>query len=197
MPSRRAKQERENVSDLAWALLAFTWALGEATVFPLPPEVLLIPLLAVHPEPWLELAVASVAGSLSGGSITFLRARSDPELARTWLPRVFGVAPGMITKVARWIGRYGTQAVAFSAWTGIPFKIFACLAGAGRSGYFPFLMASLAARGGRALAIAALVHLVAERWRQEIQSARAPLGVAYVVVVVLGFWWNQRAHRRP
>ncbi len=173
----------------------FLWAFAEATFFPLPPEILLVPLIVCAPDGWFPLVVASLAGSLAGGAVGFSFARLRPERARTLLVRIPGVAPGMVTKAERWIGRQGVGAVAFSAWTGVPYKIFAVLSGAAEHAWVPFIGASVLARGLRVVALGWGAHMVGTHWGEPIRRQGLLFGLIYVGLVAAGYWFNQRVHR--
>ena len=173
----------------------FLWAFGEATVFPLPPEVLLIPLVTVFPRSWSLLCSIALLGSLAGGIWSFLAATWHPEQSLTQLQNRIGVVPGMVTKVERWISRYKTKAVLFSAWTGIPYKIFSNLSGAAGHSFGKFLITSMLARGSRLLVIGWITQALVIRWLGAIYAHRLWFLFLYILLVGLGYEWNQRTYK--
>lgn len=177
------------------AAAAFFWAFAEATVFPLPPEILLVPLIIWAPAEGLPLAASSLAGSLAGGALSFSFARSRPEQARIFLQRIPGVAPGMVVKVNRWIDRHGVKAVAYSAWTGVSYKIFAVFSGTSRHPWIPFLGASFLARSSRIAVVGWLAYSIGTWWGGPIRRHALLFSLIYAALVVAGYWLNQRANR--
>ena len=53
----------------SWAL--FWIAFAESTFFPIPPDVLLIPLVVAHPKAWWRKALICTAGSVGGAFIGY------------------------------------------------------------------------------------------------------------------------------
>lgn len=174
----------------------FLWAFGEATIFPLPPEVLLIPLVTVLPRSWGLLCSIALLGSLAGGVWSFLAAKWESKKSLSQLRNRIGVVPGMVTKAEHWISKYQTKAVLFSAWTGIPYKIFANLSGATNQHFGRFLMTSILARGSRLLVIGWITQILVIRWHDAIWAQRLWLLFFYVLFVGLGYEWNQRVYKK-
>lgn len=101
----------------------------------------------------------------------------------------------MVTKAECWIGRHGVGAVAFSAWTGVPYKIFAVLSGAAEHAWVPFLGASVLARGLRLAVLGWAAHAVGNAWGEPIRRQAILFVLIYVGLVAAGYQLNQRAHR--
>ncbi len=130
-------------------LLAFVWALAEATVWPIMPDALLVPLVARRPRSWWRLVVGAALGTLVGGTVSYCIGRSRPdEAAVVALPLV---RRPMVQAAARWLTGAGARGVLRQPPSGVPYKVFARLAGSQGVALGPFLGWTLAARGGRFL----------------------------------------------
>ena len=94
-------------------------AFAEASFFPLPPDVILIPLSLLRPQlGFLYAAVATVASSLGG----VFGALLGFYLGRPVLE--YFSSQKRIDQVAGLFHRYGGWAVALAALTPIPYKVF-------------------------------------------------------------------------
>ena len=75
-------------------LLAFLWAVAEATVWPFMPDAVLVPLALARPSSWWRLVLAAALGTTVGGAISYLLARRRPD--RTAIERLPLVRPAMV-----------------------------------------------------------------------------------------------------
>jgi undecaprenyl-diphosphatase len=135
-------------------LTAFT----ESSFFPIPPDVILIPLALLDPGNavlyGLVATVSSTAGALLGYWIGLKGGR--PILLKLAGER-------SMKKAEEFFNRYGAWAVGIAAFTPIPYKVFTIA-----SGVFmlrnlkAFILASILGRGGRFMAEAVLIMLFGE-----------------------------------
>ena len=143
-------------SDWAVLILAVN-SFTESIFFPVPPDVLLIGIAVLEPERALWLAgivtVSSVAGAVVGH----------------WLGRRWGrpllhrlVSPAKTETVERLFRKYGTWAILLAAFSPVPYKVFAILAGVLELDRRSFVAASAAGRGARFFAIGVLVFFYGE-----------------------------------
>ena len=143
-------------SDWAVLILAVN-SFTEAIFFPVPPDVLLIGIAVLEPERALWLAgivtVSSVAGAVVGH----------------WLGRRWGrpllhrlVSPAKTETVERLFRKYGAWAILLAAFSPVPYKVFAILAGVLELDRRSFVAASAAGRGARFFAIGVLVFFYGE-----------------------------------
>ncbi len=143
-------------SDWAVLILAVN-SFTESIFFPVPPDVLLIGIAVLEPERALWLAgivtVSSVAGAVVGH----------------WLGRRWGrpllhrlVSPAKTETVERLFRKYGAWAILLAAFSPVPYKVFAILAGVLELDRRSFVAASAAGRGARFFAIGVLVFFYGE-----------------------------------
>jgi membrane protein YqaA with SNARE-associated domain len=127
--------------------LAAGWAIGEALVWPLMPEAALVPLSASVPKAWWRFALASLLGSTIGGCASYGIGRRLVHVG--WIDRLPLVRRTMVSAADEWLVREGPRGVLHQPLSGIPFKVFAYLAGNRRLPFGPFLMWSACGRGSR------------------------------------------------
>jgi membrane protein YqaA with SNARE-associated domain len=138
--------------------LVAVWSAAEATVWPLMPDAVLVPLAASWPGDWWRLALAAAIGSLSGGLVSYtagLVGSVERPLRRLPLIR-----PAMIAAATTWLAEEGPAGLRHQPLSGLPYKVFALLAGAGRLPLGPFLFWSLLARGARFAAVSGTAALL-------------------------------------
>ena len=143
-------------SDWAVLLLALN-SFTEAIFFPVPPDVLLIAVAVLDPgrAPLLAgvVTVSSVAGALVGHWLGL-------RWGRPLLHRI--VSPDKTERVESLFGRYGAWAILLAAFSPIPYKVFAILAGVLELDRRTFILASAIGRGARFFAIGILIFLYGE-----------------------------------
>ena len=158
----------------------------ESSVFPIPPDILLIPMVLAEREKAFRIAlvctVASVLGGLLGYAIgVFL----FEELGKPML-ELYGYAP----KFAEFQGKYrdwGAWAVFIAGVTPFPYKVITILSGVTQLDIFIFTVASVAARGLRFFIVAGLLWHFGEPIRDFIEKRLSLLFWLFCALLVGGF----------
>ena len=165
-----------------WWLVAFAFA--EATFFPLPADILLIPMvLAVRARAWRLAAactVASVAGGCFGWLIGFF---AFEELGRPLL-ELYGALEKMDLLRAEY-HKYGELFVAIGAVTPVPYKVVTIASGFFQMDPASFALVSLVGRGVRYFFVAGAVFLFGPMIDRFI-NRNAQLAFAVFTVLLLG-----------
>lgn len=137
-----------------WALAAVSFA--ESSFFPIPPDVLIIPMvLAARTQAWKIAAVctlASVAGGLFGYLIGALLYDSlgEPIVAFYGLSERIAIFQG-------WYLEWGAWIVGAAGFTPIPFKVITITSGVMDLNLWVFVIAATLSRGARFFLVAALL----------------------------------------
>ena len=172
----------------AWAL--FFIALAESSFFPIPPDVLLIALCLGRPDHALWFALICSVGSVLGGVAGYAIGLYG---GRPLLIRWFGER--RLAPVERYYDKYDAWAIGIAGLTPIPYKIFTISAGAFRINLRIFVLASVLSRSARFFVVAGLIYLYGEPVRQFIETYLDWLSIAFVILLVLGFWAINRRVR--
>ena len=177
---------------LGWAdspygpLALFLLALVEASVFFIPPDVLLIALSIGLPKRGLFFAAICTAGSVVGGLIGYYIGWQLYELiGRTIID--FYNAGEAFQRVGELYNANLTLALGTAGFTPIPYKVFTIAAGAFAVPVVPFVVISAVSRGARFFLVAGLIRLWGPQIRAFIDRYFNLLTVLFVVVLVLGF----------
>ena len=172
-----------------WALLVVAFA--ESSFFPVPPDVLLIALCLGAPELsfWFATicAVGSVVGGMLGYGIGFYGGR--PLLRRLF-------RADRLRAVESYYDRYNAWATGIAGLTPLPYKIFTLSGGAFSINFKIFVLASIVSRSVRFFAVAAIVYWLGDAAKQFIDRHLAWLTIAFVILLVLGFWLAGKGARR-
>ncbi|WP_281825557.1 YqaA family protein [Jannaschia rubra] len=167
-----------------WALAAVSFV--ESSVFPIPPDVMLIPMILATPHrAWLiatVCTVASVAGALLGyaiGAYAFA-ALGEPIL------EALGKAD-RIPAFQAYFTEWGSWAVLIAGLTPFPFKVMTILSGAAGLSLPVFVVSSIVARGLRFFFVAALLRRFGDPIRDFIERRLGLLSIAFVATLLGGF----------
>ncbi len=172
-----------------WALVVLSFA--ESSFFPVPPDVLLIALCLGRPELafWFAgvCAAASVVGGIAGYGIGFWG-------GRPLLKRVF--REDRVRAVESYYERYNAWATGIAGLTPLPYKVFTLSGGAFSINFKIFVLASIVSRSVRFFAVAAIVYWLGDAAKRFIEDYLGWLTIAFVILLVLGFWIAGKGARR-
>jgi membrane protein YqaA with SNARE-associated domain len=167
------------------------WAMGavsftESSFFPIPPDVMLIPMvLAQRAKAWLIAAVctaSSVAGGFFGYAIGFFFF----ETIGQWLIQFYGLQSGF-AQFQEQFNQWGLWIILVKGLTPIPYKVVTIACGVAKFDLVVFGLASLATRGARFYLVAALLYVFGQPIRSFIERHLTLVTSAFVVLLVGGF----------
>lgn len=169
-----------------WAL--FFLAVAEASVFPIPPDVLLMALGFGKPRKAFWFAGVCLAGSLLGGLLgygigTFLW--ESTGVSDFFLSYIF--SQEAFDRVGEWFREYDAWAVFLAAFTPIPYKVITISAGVFDLNLAVFLLASLLGRSARFFLVAAVIFWLGEPVRPFIEKNLNALTLMFAVLLMGGF----------
>jgi membrane protein YqaA with SNARE-associated domain len=153
----------------------------ESSVFPIPPDVLMIPMILARPaRAWLVAAVAtgsSVLGGLLGYAIGafFYDTVGEPIL------RSMGKADAMAAFNETFVG-VGFWAVLIAGLTPFPYKVITIMSGWTGMPIVTFVLTSILARAGRFFIVAGLLWKFGDPIRDFVERR---LGLVFTVFVLL------------
>jgi membrane protein YqaA with SNARE-associated domain len=167
-----------------WALAIVSFI--ESSFFPIPPDVMLIPMvLRDRSKAWWYATIATVAsvlGGLLGYAIGyfFFEAIGKPIL------NFYGKEHALDSFI-QFVHEYGVEAVIIKGMTPIPFKVVTIAAGVAHMDLLAFIGASIIARAMRFYLVAALLYFFGQPIREFIEHRLTLVTTVFVVVLVGGF----------
>lgn len=169
----------------------FALAVAESSFFPIPPDVLLVTLGVARPELAIWYAVVTSVGSVLGGGIGYAIGLYG---GRPLLYRFFSA--DKIHAVEALYDRFNAWATGIAGLTPIPYKVFTIAGGAFKINFKIFMLASLVSRSLRFMTEGVLLYFFGETIKDFLYDQFNWLSVAFVVLLVGGFWLVQRLGRR-
>ena len=167
-----------------WALAIISFV--ESSVFPIPPDVLMIPMiLAAREKAWkiaLVCTVASVLGGMFGYGIGYFLFE---QVGKPVL-ELYGYLEKFETFGDKY-NEYGAWAVFIAGVTPFPYKVITITSGITQLDVTVFSIASVLARGLRFFIVAALLWKFGPPIRDFIEKRLGLVFVVFVVLLVGGF----------
>ncbi len=168
----------------ALAVLSFT----ESSFFPVPPDVLLIPLVFGAPKKWWKIALVCTVASVLGGAFGWYIGHFAWDALSGWFfAYVPGFTPEVFHEVEALYQQYGFLAIFGAAFTPIPYKIFTITAGVCSVPLMTLVLASIVGRGGRFFLVALVIYFVGPKAKPFIEKYFNTLATAFFVLLVAGF----------
>jgi membrane protein YqaA with SNARE-associated domain len=167
---------------LALAAVSFI----ESSVFPIPPDVLLIPMvLAARDRAWLiatVCTVASVVGGMFGYAIGYFLFE---QIGRP-IVEFYGYED-QFGEFTRLYNEWGMWIVAGAGFTPFPYKVVTIASGVTHLDLMTFTIASVVSRGARFFLVAALLWRFGPPMKAFIENNLAALSVAFFAMLFGGF----------
>lgn len=167
----------------ALALVAFI----ESSVFPIPPDVLIIPMvLAAREKAWRIAAVATLA-SIAGGCLGYAIGYGFMDAIGKPILEFYGKA-GKFDELAARFNEMGGWAVLIAGVTPFPYKVITIFSGATQLPLGLFLGVSFIARALRFFVVAGLLWKFGQPIRDFIERWLGLLFTLFVALLLGGFY---------
>ncbi|MBO0739889.1 MAG: DedA family protein [Hyphomicrobiaceae bacterium] len=164
----------------------FCIAFVESSVFPIPPDVMLIPMvLARRSKAWAYATIAtvgSVIGGVAGYAIGYyvFELIGEPILNFYGYGQKYGQMQALFDAWGPWI-------LIAKGWTPFPYKVLTIAAGVFKMSLGSFILASIVARAMRFYLVAGLLYWFGAPIRDFIERRLTLVTTAFVVLLVGGF----------
>ncbi len=158
----------------------------EAIFFPIPPDLLLLPMGLANRQGVFRLAWICLIFSLVGGVVGYAIGYFFMETIGNPIIRFYGLET-QYAKIQSWYDTYSAWAVSLAGLTPIPYKLCTLTAGAFKINWPVFLIASAISRGLRFFTIAALIYFFGETARTFLEKHFNMVMTAALILVILGF----------
>lgn len=166
-----------------WWLAAISFI--ESSVFPIPPDLMLIPMVLAAPTRWFRLALVCTVSSVIGGYLGyaigyyFMDSVGAAILAAFHLTEKFAAFKPLVDE-------YGVWVIIVKGATPIPYKLITIAAGAFHFDLAHFTFASIIARGMRFFLVAVLLWQFGPPIRHFVEKRLKLVTTALVVLMVAG-----------
>ena len=156
----------------AWLLFAVSFV--ESSFFPVPPDIMLIPMALARPDRAWRYAILCTVGSVAGGMLGYFIGAVLYDSVGLWLIRLYGYGD-KVEAFREAYAQYGALIILLKGLTPIPYKLVTIASGFAGYNFGLFVVLSLLTRGARFFAEAFLLKRYGPQARAMIEKR-------------LGFW---------
>jgi membrane protein YqaA with SNARE-associated domain len=168
-----------------WILGAVAFA--ESSFFPVPPDIMLLPMSLAEPRrAWLFAGVCTVA-SVAGGVLGYLIGAVLYDSLGHWLIHLYGLE-GKVEVFRASYAQWGAVIILLKGLTPIPYKLVTITSGFAGYNIWLFLLCSIVARGGRFFVVAVLLNRYGEVIRAELEKRLGFWVSVLTITLLLGFY---------
>lgn len=162
------------------ALGLFIVSFSESSFFPIPPDLILIPLSIINHRLAMFYAALTTLSSILGGMFGYY---IGAKAGRPIIERFF--SKEKIQKVKGYFDKYGGWAVSIAGLTPIPYKLFTIASGVFRIRKSVFINASIIGRGIRFFTEALIIYIMGDRAQEIIREYFDVLTIGIVLIAVI------------
>ncbi len=167
----------------ALALVAFV----ESSVFPIPPDILMIPMIIAVPRRAFLIAAVATVSSVLGGLLGYYIGWGLFESVGRPVLEFYGKDRYFDDFAVRY-NEWGAWAVLIAGVTPFPYKVITILSGTTGLNLAVFTVASIVARGLRFFVVAAILWRFGEPMRVFIERRLGLVFTLFVVILLGGFF---------
>ena len=167
-----------------WIMGAISFA--ESSFFPVPPDIMLIPMALAKPQRAYALALWCTLSSVAGGLVGYAIGGLLYDSVGAWLIQLYGYADKMETFRAAY-AQWGAWIILLKGLTPIPYKIVTITSGFAGFNIGLFIVLSLITRGMRFYFEAFLLNRYGARARLIIEKRLGLWAGLAAAAVVVGF----------
>lgn len=161
-------------------------AFAESSFFPVPPDVMIIPMVLARPRAAWRIATIATAASVAGGLFGYLIGAALFETVGRVLIELYGYADEF-ARFQMLYHDYGFWIVLIGGLTPFPYKVVTIASGVASYPLLPFILGSVATRGARFFLEAALLRWFGPPLRAFIERWLGWLATAFVLLLIGGF----------
>ena len=161
-------------------------AFAESSFFPIPPDVMLVPMVLANRRKAFTIATVCTIGSVLGGLLGYAIGFYFFETIGAWVVKYYGLQSGL-EKFRQGFDQYGIWIILIKGLTPIPYKLVTIASGAAHFDLFTFVWASIVTRGIRFFAVSALLWKFGEPIRAFIEKRLTLVTWLFLIALVGGF----------
>ncbi len=170
--------------DALWVLAVVSFV--ESSVFPIPPDVLMIPMILAAPRRAFLIAGVATVSSVLGGVLGYALGAFFFETVGQPVLGFYGYTE-KFAEFQTTYNEWGAWAVLIAGITPFPYKVITILSGATGLDFVVFSVASVVARAARFFLVAALLWKFGPPVRTFIEKRLGLMATLFVVLLLGGF----------
>jgi membrane protein YqaA with SNARE-associated domain len=158
----------------------------ESILFPIPPDIFLIPIVLAKKYKWLYLGLVCTFFSILGGSIGYLIGYFFWDLIGSQISNFYN-ANDEIETLRVQFSKYGWFIIFIAGFTPIPYKFFTLGSGLLSFNFLIFLLCSLISRGLRFITLAYLVNRYGDKSIKLVKKHFVKITLATFLIATVVF----------
>ena len=167
-----------------WILGAVAFA--ESSFFPVPPDIMLLPMSLARPKrAWLFAALCTIA-SVAGGVLGYAIGALLYDSVGQWLINLYHLGDKVDAFRASY-AEWGSLIILLKGLTPIPYKLVTITSGFAGYNIWLFILCSIIARGGRFFIVAIVLNRYGNFIRAEIEKRLGLWLTAFLLLLAGGF----------
>ena len=167
-----------------WALAVVSFM--ESSFFPIPPDVMLIPMVLANRAKAFRIAAVCTISSVLGGLLGYAIGYYFFATMGEWVVRTYHMEGGLAA-FRDGFDRYGIWIILIKGLTPIPYKLVTIASGAAHFDLFTFVWASIVTRGARFFLVSALLWKFGEPIRTFVEKRLTLLTWLFLISLIGGF----------
>jgi membrane protein YqaA with SNARE-associated domain len=167
-----------------WVLAAVAFI--ESSVFPIPPDVLLVPMVLADRRKAWQLAGICTISSVLGGMLGYAIGALLYDTVGSWLMSLYGYTD-RVEQFRQAYAEWGAWIILIKGLTPIPYKIVTIASGFAGYNFGSFVLLSIITRAARFYLVAALLYFYGEPVREFIEKRLELVTAAFAVILIGGF----------
>jgi membrane protein YqaA with SNARE-associated domain len=160
---------------------------AESSFFPVPPDVVLIPMALAQPHKARLYALVCTIASVLGGMLGYAIGAFLYDTVGHWLISAYGYGEGVEAFRAAY-AKWGAWIILIKGMTPIPYKIVTIASGFAGYDFFMFVLLSIVTRGLRFFIEAELLRIYGEPIRDFVEKRLTLVTTGFLAAIVGGFF---------
>jgi len=167
-----------------WVLGAVAFA--ESSVFPVPPDAFMIPMILARPREAFRIALVATLASVAGGVLGYAIGYFLWETVGRAIVAFYGYE-AEFERLRALYREWGLWIVAIAGFTPFPYKVVTIASGVAAFSLPGFVLASVVSRAARFFLVAAVLSVWGEAVRDFVERRLGLLTGLFVLLLVAGF----------
>ena len=168
-----------------WALAIVAFA--ESSFFPIPPDVILVPMALAKPRRALVYAAICTVASVLGGILGYAIGSALYDSVGLWLIGFYRLED-KVAVLQTQFDNYGGWIILIKGLTPIPFKLVTILSGFARFNFPLFVLLCCITRGARFFLLAGLLNWFGEPIKAALER-HFDIFLGLILVAIIGGFW--------
>jgi membrane protein YqaA with SNARE-associated domain len=168
-----------------------TWLLGavsfaESSFFPVPPDVMLVPMSLARPDKAFYYAAVCTITSVVGGVLGYAIGALLYDSVGEWVIQFYGLGDKVET-FREWYREWGAWVILLKGLTPIPYKVVTITAGFSGYNIWLFILFSVITRGARFFVFAFVMYRYGAKAREIIEKRLGFWAAVSALTIIVGF----------